>query len=135
VATREAARARLFPAAARALRARDFRTTFGEHSNERQHHSIILALPDDTMKYVFDRLAESDCRAVVVMARGESFDLALVSPASPARVEVAIEDDALSPVHENSDVAMFFEYLRLQKTVVVQRISARFIDESDTVTV
>jgi hypothetical protein len=41
---------------------------------------------------------------------------------------VAAEDDRMTPVHQDSRVDMFFDYLERVGTAVVRRVAARLVD-------
>ncbi len=89
---------------------------------------IISALPDDTVSYVLDRLSEAGGAAVLVLLTDETLRIAALAPASDARMAVAAEDDQVIPVHEASQVSMFFDYLERVGTTVVRRVAARLVD-------
>jgi hypothetical protein len=128
-AAREDARARLVPAIAQMVGTRDFRATFAAATGRSDEHTIIVALPDDRMGYVFDRIRDAQgCAAVLVAPCGDEYEIAEMWPASDARVAVAAEDDSLTPVDDECEVSFFFEYLHQAGTVVVSRITARLID-------
>ncbi len=84
--SREQQRARHFPGLARLPQAPDFRSTFTEMIGESRSHTIVIALPDDTMGYVFARLREADYRGVAALAQEGPVTLAVIGPASPAQV-------------------------------------------------
>ncbi len=127
---RAAERARVVPRASRLLRSADFRHTITQALKTPGEHTTIIALPDDTMGYVFDRLEEAGCRAVLISPHGESFLVALLWPATRARVEVAEEDDSLAAINDQVNVEFFFEYLQQQPgTVVARRVAARLVDQ------
>jgi hypothetical protein len=90
---------------------------------------IIPALPDDTVGYVLDRLREAGGMAVLVMLAEQGFQIAVLLPASPARIAVAEEDDTVIPVHEDCHVDMFFDYLAQVGTAIVKRVAAKFVDQ------
>ncbi len=124
--TRAQLRARTVPAIARLARSRDFRSAFAT-AGERQQ-TIISVLPDDTMGYVLDRLDEAGGSGVLVLLTGEALRIASLAPASEARMAVAAEDDRMTPVHQDSRVDMFLDYLERVDTAVVRRTAARLID-------
>ncbi len=126
MATRAQLRAHTIPAVARLARSRDFRATFAPEGNRRQ--TIISVLPDDTVGYVLDHLDEAGGSAVLVLLTDETLRLATLTPASAARLAVAVEDDRVSAVHEDSRVDMFFDYLDRVGTAVVRRTAARLVD-------
>lgn len=108
------------------MRARDFRTELSEMIGSRHHHKIIVVLPDDTMGYVFDHLVDS-C-GVLAMPDGDSLDVAVFTPASAARIAVAVEDDAVAKIHRDSTASMLFTYLRMvDRIVVIEQVSARLV--------
>lgn len=126
--TREERRLRAAPAIGRLIRSRDFRSAFAEVADDDPHHqTIIPALPDDTVGYVLDRLREAGGKAVLVLLTEQTFQIAALLPASPARIAVAEEDDTVTPVHENCHVDMFFEYLARVGTMVVSRVAAKLV--------
>lgn len=129
MATREQLRARAVPVISRLARSRDFRSSFAELTNEPYDQMIIPALPDDTVGYVLDRLREAGGMAVLVMLAEQGFQIAVLLPASPARIAVAEEDDTVIPVHEDCHVDMFFDYLAQVGTAIVKRVAAKFVDQ------
>ncbi len=129
MADREDQRAKLVPRAARALRSRDWRSTLTKAAGQSDRHTVVVALPDDPMGYVLARLDEAGGAGVVALERGEDLELAVLWPASPARAQVAAEDDTLAVVHDDSPVSMFFDLLRIDGMAVVSRHAARIIDQ------
>ena len=130
--TREQQRAQLVPELARMTRTRDFRASFAKAAGPGNTLTVIPVLADDTMGYVFDRLAEAEQRAVVALCAGDEWVLAMTWPASSARVTVAEEDDSVAHIHRDSEVSMFFEYLKQHReTVVVRHIAAKLIPGND----
>lgn len=127
MASREQRRAELVPALAKITRRRDFRTSLSNACGDGNELTVIPVLADDTMTYVFDRLRDSDQRGVVAMQGDECFELAVVWPATSARQTVAQEDDNLAQIHGESEVGMFFGYLRERGTLVVEEIVARIM--------
>jgi hypothetical protein len=128
VATRAQLRARTVPAVAPLARSRDFRSAFAT-AGERQQ-TIISVLPDDTVGYVLDRLDEAGGSGVLVLLADEALRIASLAPASAseARMVVAAEDGRATPVHQDSQVDMFFDYLERVGTAVVRRVAARLVD-------
>ncbi|MDQ3989211.1 MAG: hypothetical protein M3291_08455 [Actinomycetota bacterium] len=114
------------PAVARLARSRDFRAAFSTPGDRQQ--TIITVLPDDTVGYVLDRLDEAGGVAVLVLLTDRVLRIASLTPASEARMTVAAEDDQLTPVHQESRVDMFFDYLAEVGTAVVRRVAARLVD-------
>jgi hypothetical protein len=133
VATREQLRARAVPVISRLARSRDFRSAFAELTNEPYDQTIIPALPDDTVGYVLDRLREAGGTAVLVLLTEQRLEqrlqIAVLLPASPARIAVAEEDDTVTPVHEDCHVDMFFDYLADVGTAIIKRVAAKLIDQ------
>ena len=133
MATREElraqARARTIPEVARLVRSRDFRSAFVQLTDSRQQ-TIISVLPDDTMGYVLDRLREAGGTAILVLLTELAYYIAVLLPASDARLAVAEEDDSITEVHVNSQVDMFFEYLTKRQTAVIRRVAAKLVDHS-----
>lgn len=129
MASREHRRAQLVPQVARALRSQDYRVSFSQAFGHADRHVIIVALPDDKVGYVFDQLEAADGFAVLAMPRRERLELAMLYPASSARLQVAAEDDSIAEVHEQSEVSMLFDYLRQVHSAVVCRVAARLIDQ------
>ncbi|MGB6163609.1 MAG: hypothetical protein WBF75_13760 [Pseudonocardiaceae bacterium] len=129
MATREQLRARAVPVISRLARSRDFRSAFAELTNEPYEQTIILALPDDTVGYVLDRIREAGGTAVLVLLTEQRLQIAVLLPASPARIAVAEEDDTVTPVHEDCHVDMFFDYLEDVGTAVIQRVAAKLVDQ------
>lgn len=130
-ASRARQRAHLIPDVARLLRRHDFRVDAAEFLG-REHQYIIVALEDDRVGYVFDQLEQAPAGSgLVVMPHGPSWAMAILCPASPARIEVAEEDDVCADVHEDTEVSMLFEYLHRVDCAVVRRISARLIARDD----
>lgn len=125
------ARARHVPNIAPIFRNRDFRTAFATASGRVESHTIVVALPDDPMSYVFGRLADADNAAVLVCPKDGQYLVAMLWPASAARVEVAREDDRVSPVNDLSDVGMFFTYLTTVRTAVISRVTAQIFDSAE----
>ncbi len=84
------------------------------------------------MGYIFDRLRDAGGAAVVAMPRRDgAWEIALMWPASAARLEVAEEDDALPQIHEHSPANMFFEYLARVHMTVSQLVAARLVDQGE----
>jgi len=84
------------------------------------------------MGYVFDRLWEAGRVGALALLRGEQVSrIAILWPASPARVAVAEEDDSIAQIHLDSPVGMFFDYLERVRTMVVQCVAAQLVDEGD----
>lgn len=127
--TREQLRARAVPVISRLARSRDFRSSFAELTSEPHDQTIIPALPDDTVSYVLDRLREAGGTAVLVMLAEQRFQIAVLLPASAARIAVAEEDDTVTPVHEDCHVDMFFDYLTQVGTAIVKRVAAKLVDQ------
>jgi hypothetical protein len=125
--TGEEQRARLVPTLAKLLRNRDFRIAMAKAADEEHGFTIIPVLPDDRMSYVFRRLREADDRGIVATFDGGKWDLAILWPASSARVTVAREDDSIAQIHCDSEVSMFFGYLKQRETVVVEELAARLM--------
>lgn len=128
MATREQLRARTVPAIARLSRSRDFRSTFAEVTDEPRDQTIIPALPDDTVGYVLDRLREAGGTAVLVLLTERTLQIAALLPASDARIAVAEEDGSVTPVHEDCQVDMFFDYLTHVGTTVIKRVAAKLVE-------
>jgi hypothetical protein len=120
------------PALAKLARSRGFRTSLARRTGADQPQTIIVALPDDSMGYVFDRLGEAGCVGALALLKGEeASQIAILWPASPARVAVAEEDDSIAQIHLDSPVGMFFDYLeRVRTTVVVRRVAAQLVDDA-----
>jgi hypothetical protein len=132
VASREQRRAQLVPALARITRRPDFRASLSRAAGSDGGLTIIPVLPDDRMGYVFDRLREADDRGVVAMHVGGEWRIAITWPTTPARATVARdEDDNIAVVHDDSEVAMFFDYLDQSPTLVMDEIVARLMPGSD----
>jgi hypothetical protein len=95
--------------------------------------AIIVALPDDTMGYVFDRLRDAGGAAALAVLDGDQvWSIAIMWPASAARREVAREDDSVTQIHRNSRADMFMAYLERTRTVVVvQYVAARLVDQGE----
>lgn len=127
MATREQRRANTVPAIARLARSRDFRSAFALTAGDR-HQTIITALPDDTVGYVLDRLDDAGGVAVLVLLTDEALRIASLAPASEARMAVAAEDDQVTPVHPDSRVDMFFDYLERVGTAVARRVAAQLVN-------
>ena len=123
-------RARAVPGLAKLARSRDFRTSLAKISGSDHAQTIIVALPDDTMGYVFDHLREAGGVAALALVRDSDVaELAICWPASPARVAVAEEDDSLAHIHRDSPVEMFFDYLAKVHTAVVHCVAAQLVDQ------
>ena len=119
---RDRRRALAAPAVSRTLRSPDFRGPAGGRQ------TIILVLADDTVGYMLDRLQDHGGTAVVAMVSSGTCKLAHLWPASDERLVVAQEDDVVADVHENTEVAMFFDYLaHVGTATVVRRITARLV--------
>jgi len=114
------------PAVARLARSRDFRSAFAPVGERRQ--AIIPVLADDTVGYVWDRLDDAGGSAVLVLLAGGALRIASLTPASEARIVVAAEDDQVLPVHRDSRVDLFLDYLERVGDAVVQRVAARMVD-------
>lgn len=96
--------------------------------------TMIPVLPDDRMVYVFNRLDEANGHGLVAMVEDGHWHVALVWPATSARVTVACEDDAIAQVHCDSEVSMFFDYLHEHGTLVVRQVKqvvARLMPDAD----
>jgi hypothetical protein len=117
------------PRFARLLRGRDYRAIIAQVTGISDRHTIVVALPNDTMGYVFARLGESGGRGVVALGKDGSTELAVVGPTSPARLKVAQEDDSLVIVHPDISVDMFFACLRAHRVLVIE--SSRTDHEAD----
>ena len=124
-------RSLLVPGLARLLRARDFRSMIVETTGRSDRHTVIVGLPEDEIGYVFDRLADSGGVGVIATPSvAGGYLLAIVWPASPARLAVAAEDDKIATVDDRSTVGLFFDYLREAGQVVVGRqVTARLVDQ------
>jgi hypothetical protein len=108
------------------MRSRDFRASLREAVGTTEQH-VIIVLPDDHMGYVFQRLHRAGS-AVLVMPSGGSFVMAVLTPASAARQQVAAEDDSLTEVHDQIEVGMLFGYLRgVPGAVVCRALAARLL--------
>jgi hypothetical protein len=125
-------RARAVPGLAKLVRSRDFRTSLAKAAGDDHVQTIIVALPDDTMGYVFDHLHEAgSIGALALVKDGQVSRLAIFWPATPARVAVAEEDDSLAQIHRDSPVEIFFAYLARVHTAVVHCVTARLVDQGD----
>ena len=131
MATREDRRAEAVPGVARLVRSRDFRTSLARVTGESNAQTIVVALPDDRVGYIFDRVREAGGVAAVAMVDGQVCKIAIMFPASAARVAVAEEDDSLSQIHPDSRIDMFFDYLEIATIVVVRCVAARLIDRGE----
>jgi hypothetical protein len=122
VVAREDRRAEFFPTAARLSRSRDVRTAFVSVTGAQGLQTVIIALPDDRMGYVFDQLRDAGGAAALVLAepRDKPVRMAFMWPPSPARRAVAAEEGTVSQIHEDSPVGLFFDYLEHVRSVVVQ---------------
>jgi hypothetical protein len=80
------------------------------------------------MGYVFDRLAEAGGRAILAMARSADMKIALMLPALDVQAEAG--DDALTPIHPDTEVSMFFEYLLRRRKLVIERGTAELVPHS-----
>jgi len=87
----------------------DFRSAFAP-AGERQQ-TIISVLPDDTVGYVLDRLDDARRVAVLVLLADGLLRIAPLAPAPEARIVVAAEDDQVLPIHQDSRVDLFLDYL------------------------
>ena len=130
MATREQLRAQTVPAVARLARSRDFRSAFAP-AGERQQ-TIISVLPDDTVGYVLDRLDDAGGVAVLVLLADGLLRIASLAPAPEARIVAAAEDDQVIPIHQDSRVDLFFDYLERVGTAVVRRVAARLVDHGSS---
>lgn len=125
-------RAKLVPALAKVTRRPEFRASMSGAAGPDGGLTIIPVLPDDTMGYVFDRLREADDRGVIAMHADSEWRIALTWPTTVARATVARdEDDNIAPVHRDCEVAMFFELLLRNPTLVTAEIVARLMPDSD----
>ena len=130
MATKDDLRARAVPGLAKLARSRDFRTSLARVTGADHVQTIIVVLPDDTMGYVFDRLREAGGVGALALLEGEEVSkIAMLWPASPARVEVAREDDSIAKIHRDSPVEMFFDLLERVHTTVVQCVAAQLVDQ------
>jgi hypothetical protein len=104
------------------LRSPDFRGPAG------RSQTIVLALADDTVGYVLDRVQDHGGTAVAAMVDGGTCKLASLWPASEERLVVAQEDDVVTEVHEDTEVGIFFDYLaHIGTATVLRRITARLV--------
>lgn len=127
---RDQRRASLVPGVARAFRSPDFRTSFGKIVDGVHHQRLVVVLADDTMGYVFDRLDDMG-EGIMVMPVGEYLNAVAFVQATPARMQVAIEEDCLAKVHRDVSVEMFFAYLRrAHGVVVIEQVSARLLADA-----
>lgn len=131
MATREQRRAMLVPSLARLSRTQDFRTAFAKVTGRSHQQTIIVALPDDRVGYVCDRLREAGGIAALAMLDGEVCRIAFLWPASPARLAVAEEDDTLAQLHEESTVDLFFDLLLFRRTLVIESVAAQLADQCE----
>lgn len=73
--------------------------------------SILVALPDDTMGTVFERLKDYDNCANLIVPDRESFTIALFYRGEVEGYASPRRDDDDCPIHEDSEVSMFIAYL------------------------
>lgn len=111
---REQIRRRFAASVTKLLFSSEFREIFCESNGER---NILVALPDDRMGDVFARLADYDSCATLVSPTPGGFSVAGFTPADVMAGQRADDDDC--PIHEDSQVGMFVEYLRTVKRPVV----------------
>jgi hypothetical protein len=120
------------PAISRLVRSRDFRTELSKVPGFESTQAVVIALPDDTMGYVFERLSESGgVGTIALVDEGRVVGMVVLYPASQARIEVAVEDDARWRIHDDTKVDFFLQGLReAHKDVVVSRTgsTARLIE-------
>jgi hypothetical protein len=132
VATREQRRAEHFPRIAKMLRAHDFRSAFSDFTGVADHHTIVIALPDDNMAYVFGRLSEARCRGMVALAKEGPVEWAAFWPASRAQVADAKRRDDVVVIDDDSTVDMFFECLRIERTMIIKaKLAAKMIENPE----
>lgn len=126
---RQQRRALTIPAIARVTRSRDFRSSLATSGGDPRKQTMIALLPDDTVGYMLDRAAEAGGAVVAAMLTDDgACSIAVLSPASEARLALAEEDDAVTDLNDDIHVAMFFDYLASLRTVaVVRRVAARLV--------
>lgn len=122
------ARMATLPVIARLTRSRDYCKAF-EAALGSRWQPIISALPDDPIGYVLDLLDDEGGSAILAMLVDDVVRLAVLLPASRARLEVAAEDDRVAEVHRDSRVDMFFELLDQGGPLVVRQVAARLMDQ------
>jgi hypothetical protein len=131
VSSREQRRALLVPGLARITRSRDFLSELVEVDPSARASTIIAALPDDTMGYVWDRLKECEPTsgpAALGVFENDEWRIALMWKASSARVEVAQEDRQFADIDDASEVSMFLDCLVQERTLVIRRVAARLLE-------
>ena len=116
------------PAVARLTCSLDYCRAFAAILGSR-NQTIITTLPDDTLGYVFGLLDDAGGSAILAMLRDDVVHLAALVPASPARREVAREDDRVFELHRDARVDMFFDLLAQGGPLVVEQTSARLVDQ------
>ena len=65
--------------------------------------------------------------AVLVMPKGNDFEMAALTPASPARIAVG-RRHLVTQVNEACDVEMLFAYLNQVGTAGIRRVAAKPVD-------
>lgn len=131
--SREQRRAEFVRGVAKIMRSRDFRSALDTGTGRSDSHIVVVALPDDSMRYVFDHLAQAGGSGAVVLVQDGPIEMVTMRPASAAQVQVAQEDDGVARIHEDSPVDMFFECLRQARTLVIAQHTATIIDRADLV--
>jgi hypothetical protein len=129
VDAREQQRALTVPAIARVTSSRDFRTQLAEClPGSATAQTIIPTLPDDTMSYVWERLVEAGGSAVLALLDKGTLTLAVLSPASAARVALALEEDSDLSVSDDAPVDFFLYCLAQSRgSAVISRVAARLV--------
>jgi hypothetical protein len=116
-----------------ALRHQDFRSVVTA-SDAAGEHPVIVALPDDNMGMVFERLAEIGSPATVVTTtQGAGLALLDVRPAGPDTVVDSASDYG---IHVDTEVSMLLVLLEQSGGIVVchevNDVTVTLIDDGQT---
>jgi hypothetical protein len=80
------------------------------------------------MGYVWKHLDGAGQCAVLALLDAGKLTMAVLTPASDARVAIAREEDSELTVPDGTTVEMFLEYLRMHRGyVVISRLAARLV--------
>jgi hypothetical protein len=112
------------------MRSRDFRNAFAEVAYGSRKKTFVPVLPDDTMRYLWDRFADAGDAAVVIVEGddvGVVGDVVLMRRATAARMEVAQEEGRLVDARDNCSVAMLLALVRTMPEAVLRKTSVQVI--------
>lgn len=118
---RERARLRLARRVMTALRHQDFRAALPGVTAEGER-PVVVALPDDRMGMVFDRLQELRGPVNLFVQTDPGFALVLLEPAK--RPEAREVPPDVCPIHEDTHVSMLLTLLREIGPITCHRVAS-----------